>query len=126
MGGGGIWVDNFDKKSQVTMGASIVARNSAHTGPDIVERLTTLGYNLVGDRSGSTFLGSPKVQSTDVLGVTSTDLKIDPALQDIGGSARPHTWTHALLLGGPAIDLIPPDVCMMFKVYNDQRGMRRP
>ena len=99
VGGGGIWVDNFDKKSQVTMGASIVARNSAHTGPDIVGRLTTLGYNLVGNRSGSTFLGSPKVQSTDVLGVSFTDLKVDLALQDNGGSARPHTWTHALLLG---------------------------
>jgi hypothetical protein len=124
--GGGIWVGNLNKQDQVTMGASIVAGNSAHTGPDIAGRLTTLGYNLVGDRSGATFLGSPKMQSTDKVGASSTALGIDPLLRDNGGSAKPHTWTHALLPGSPAIDLIPPDVCMMFKVFNDQRGVRRP
>ena len=34
--------------------------------------------------------------------------------------------TYALLPESLAIDLIPLDVCMMFKVFNDQRGMRRP
>ncbi len=125
--GGGILVNNFlYKKSQVTIGASIVAGNSAHMGPDIAGPLTTLGYNLVGNRSGTTFLGSPNVQSTDVLGVPLTALGIDPTLRDNGGSAQPHTWTHALLPGSPAIDLIPTDVCMMFKVFNDQRGVKRP
>ncbi len=124
--GGGIWIDTFDNQGHVTIKASIVAGNSTHTGPDIAGHLTTLGYNLVGDRSGATFLGSPNVQSTDVLGVSLTKLGIDPMLRDNGGSAKPHTWTHALLPGSPAIDLIPPDVCMMFKVFNDQRGVKRP
>jgi hypothetical protein len=124
--GGGIRIDTLDKQSQVTMGASIIAGNYAHTGPDIAGRLTTLGYNLVGDRSGATFLGSPKVQSTDVLGVSLTALGIDPMLHDNGGSAKPHTWTHALIPGSPALDLIPPDVCMMFEVSKDQRGVKRP
>jgi hypothetical protein len=119
-------VDPSDKQSQVSMGASNVAGNNALTGPDIMGHLTSLGYNLVGDRSGTTFLGSPKVQSTDVLGVPLTDLKIDPVLRDNGGSVRPHTWTHALLPRSPAIDLIPTDICMMFKIFNDQRGVRRP
>ncbi len=124
--GGGIWIGHLNEQDQVTMGASIIAGNNAHTGPDIAGPLTTLGYNLVGDRSGATFLGPSKQQSTDVLGVSSTDLGIDRMLRDNGGSAKPHTWTHALLLGSPAIDLIPPDVCMSFKVFNDQRGVRRP
>ncbi len=125
--GGGMRVAKFFiKESQVTMGASIIAGNIAHTGPDIAGRLTTLGYNLLGDRSGATFLGSPQVQSTDKLGVSLTALGIDPLLRDNGGSARPHTWTHRLLPGSPALDLIPPDVCMMFKVESDQRGVKRP
>ena len=123
--GGGIWAGNL-KQGHVTTRACIVAGNNAHTGPDVAGSLTTLGYNLVGDRSGATFLGSPKLQSTDKVGVSSTDLKIDPMLRDNGGSAKPHTRTHALLPGSPAIDAIPPDVCMSFKVFNDQRGVRRP
>ena len=122
--GGGIWAGNL-KQGHVIMGASIVAGNNAHTGPDI-EGALLAGYNLVGDDSGATFLGSPKLQSTDVLGVSLTKLGIDPVLRDNGGSVRPHTWTHALLPGSPALDLVPPDVCMMFKVYNDQRGVKRP
>ncbi len=124
--GGGIWVGKLTQGQVMTMGASIVAGNKAHTDPDIAGSLASLGYNLVGDRSGATFLGSPKVQSTDVLGVSLTDLGIDPKLRDNGGSAKPHTWTHALLPGSPAIDLIPPEACMMFKVFNDQRGVKRP
>ena len=88
-------------------------------------RLTTLGYNLVGDRSGATFLGSPKMQSTDMLGVSSTDLKIDPVLRDNGGSTKPHTFTNALLPGSPAIDKIPPDACHVNGISTDQRGVKR-
>ncbi len=123
--GGGIWVGNHTQGQLMTMGASIIAGNNAHSDPDIVGSLTTLGYNLVGDRSDAAFLGSPKVQSTDVLGVSLTNLGIDPKLRDNGGSAKPHTWTHALLPGSPAIDLIPPEACMMLKVQSDQRGVKR-
>ena len=131
--GGGIWIDTVDKKSQVTIGASIIAGNSAHTGHDIAGHLTTLGYNLVGDRSGAMLLGPSKVQSTDMLGVSLTDLGIDPMLRDNSGSARPHTWTHALLPGSPAIDAIPLQYCQVkgifnsrSRMYTDQRGMKRP
>jgi len=124
--GGGIWVDAVNKQSQVSMGASIVAGNNAHTGPDIAGHLTTLGYNLVGDRSGATLLGPPKLQSTDVLGVSLTDLKIDPVLRDNGGSTKPHTLTHALLPGSRAIDAIPLAACHPNGITTDQRGIKRP
>ncbi|GAC1349888.1 MAG: hypothetical protein NVSMB27_27210 [Ktedonobacteraceae bacterium] len=124
--GGGIWIDNLKQQHLVTMRASIVAGNNAHTDSDIAGSLTTLGYNLVGDRSAAMFLRSPNMQSTDKVGVSFTDLKIDPTLQDNGGTSQPHTWTHALLPGSPAIDFIPSDVCMSFKVINDQHGVKRP
>ncbi len=92
-------------------------------------RLASLGYNLVGDRSGATFLGSPKVQSMDMLGVPSTVLKIDPMLRNNGG----RTKTYALLPGSPAIDAIPLQYCQVKDIFNsqsgmytDQRGMKRP
>jgi hypothetical protein len=129
--GGGIWIEQRDY--DVTMGASIVAGNTAHTGSDITGHLTTLGYNLVGDRSGLTFLDSLTRQSTDVLGVSSTDLKIDARLRDNGGSSRTHTQTHALFPGSPAIDAIPLQNCQVqgifnsrSRMYTDQRGMKRP
>jgi predicted outer membrane repeat protein len=130
--GGGIWIGKMiihwigNLQQAMAMGASIVAGNSAHAGPDVAGQLASSGYNLVGDRSGATFLGSPKMQPTDVLGMPSSDLKIDPLLRDNGGSARPHTWTHALLPESPAIDLTPPEACRMFKVFDDQRGVKRP
>jgi hypothetical protein len=130
--GGGIWAGDL-KQGRMTMGASIVAGNKAHTGHDIVGPLTTLGYNLVEDRSGVTSLGSSKRQSTDMLGVSSTDLKIDPVLRDNVGSTKTLTRTHALLPGSPAIDAIPLQDCQVkdilnsqFRMYTDQRGMKRP
>jgi len=128
--GGGIWVDTLDKQSQVSMGASIIAGNSAHTGPDIAGSLASLGYNLVGDRSGATF---PIQQSTDRVEVSLNSLGIDPVLRDNGGSTNPHTLTHALFPGSLAIDAIPLQYCQVqgifnsqYRMYTDQRGKKRP
>ena len=130
--GGGIWIADYltVPQDQASIGASIVAGNNASTDPDIGTPPTSLGYNLIGNRSGATLLSSPKGQSTDLLGVSLTNLKIDPRLRDNGGSAKPHTFTHALLLGSPAIDAIPLRYCQDFnsqsRIYTDQRGMKRP
>ena len=138
--GGGIWTGNIKQGYIMTIGASIVAGNHANSGRDIAGRLITLGYNLVGDRSGtvlhlSNLLDLPENQPTDILGVSSTALKIDSMLRDNGGSAQTHTRTHALLLGSPAIDVIPLQYCRKFiedifyglsRIYTDQRGMKRP
>jgi len=134
--GGGIASENGldpNNNSHIQIKNSIVAGNNAHIGQDVAGNLTTLGYNLVGDRSGATFLGSPGVQSTDVLGVSSTDLKIDLMLRDNGGSSERHTLTLALLPGSPAIDAIPLQYCQVkgifdsrSHIYTDQRGVKRP
>jgi hypothetical protein len=137
--GGGIFTGNGEdetgkqKSGSLYMRNSIVAGNHASSDPDIAGSLTTLGYNLVGDPSGATFLGPPKVQSTDVLGIPLTKLGIDPMLQDHGRSVRPHTWIHALLPGSPAIDAIPLQYCQVqgifnsrSRMYTDQRGVKRP
>src|SRR5260370_9612057 len=138
--GGGIWTGNIKQGYIMTIGASIVAGNHANSGRDIAGRLITLGYNLVGDRSGtvlhlSNLLDLPENQRTDIVGVSYTALKIDSMLRDNGGSAQTHTRTHALLLGSPAIDVIPLQYCRKFiedifyglsRIYTDQRGMKRP
>ncbi len=91
--GGGI----DDNGGEVIIHGSIVAGNSAPSGPDVYGFFTSQGYNLVGNDSGSTInrnLG-------DLVGTAGApiDPKLGP-LQDNGGP----TFTHALLSGSPAID----------------------
>jgi serine/threonine protein kinase len=124
---GGITTVDISKNSGSTsVRSSILAGNIAPDVPDVSGKLTSLGYNVIGNPAGATLLGSPTVLATDVVGVSSSALKIDPLLRDNGGLTKPHTWTHALLPGSPAIDLIPSTVCVSFKVPNDQRGVKRP
>lgn len=89
----------------LTLAHSIVAYNSSADCGNVV---TSLGYNL--DSDGS-------------CGLTGTgDLTADPLLgplQNNGGQ----TPTHALLPGSPAIDAIPPSVCLSAR---DQRNVPRP
>lgn len=120
---GGITTSDTKKSiGSTSVRTSILAGNLAPKDPDVSGNLASLGYNLIGNPSGAMLLGSP----TDVIGVPSTALQIDSTLRDNGGLVQPHTWTHALLPGSPAIDLIPSDVCLSFKVLNDQRGEKRP
>lgn len=72
---------------------TIVAGNTADTGPDVSGAFTTLKANLIRDTSGSSgFAG------LDLRGV---DPKLDPTgLQDNGGATK----TIRLLPGSPAID----------------------
>lgn len=113
--------NGYKPSSLVVISSSIIAGGLARTGPDISGTLTSNGYNLIQIASGATFTPN-KQQPTDVLGVSLTALGIDPMLQDNGGPTK----THKLLPGSPAIDLIPPDVCMSFGVSDDQRGVKRP
>jgi len=95
----------------VTLGATLVAANSAVQGPDIYWTVVSEGYNLVGNPQDCTGLGS-----TDLTGV---DPQLVP-LADNGGA----TWTCALRPGSPARDVVPsaafPDIT------TDQRGASRP
>ncbi len=123
--GGGIWTENLEKSS-LMIGNSIVAGNHAYLGPDSTGSLVTLGYNLISNRSSTTFFGLPQVEATDELNVPFADLKIDPELRDNGGSTKPHVPTLALFPGSPAINVIPRDACNLGIDPTDQRGVKRP
>ncbi len=95
----------------LTLANTIIAGNSAPTGPDVDGAVTSLGYNLIGNSSGgSGFAASDLVGVNPLLG----------PLQDNGGP----TETMALLPGSAAIDagnnaLIPSGIT------TDQRGASR-
>lgn len=110
--GGGIENDG----GSITLSNSIIALNSADTGPDCSGAVSSDNYNLLGDDSdcGFTPLGDDIVNMDPVLG----------PLAENGAD----TQTHALLEGSPAIDMADPadpagaGTCET----EDQRGEMRP
>jgi hypothetical protein len=100
----------------VTLGHTIVAGNTAPSGPDIFGLICSLGYNLIGNTSGATIVCDP---TGNLLDEDALPLNLGP-LQDNGGP----TQTHALLAGSVAINagnpafVPPPDF--------DQRGIGFP
>jgi hypothetical protein len=106
--GGGIY-----NTGTVTSGNTIVARNTANTGPDVFGFLTSQGYNLIGNgTSGSGFT------DTDLVG--TADMPIDPMLGPLRDNGGP-TQTMALRPGGPALNAGDPAQLGMA----DQRGLVR-
>jgi hypothetical protein len=77
---------------------SIIARNSSANGPDVKGDLASNGFNLIGDNSGATI---STAQASDQIGTSASP--IDPLLGPLQNNGGP-TFTHALLLGSPAID----------------------
>lgn len=89
--GGGVYVSS----GSVSIGNTIVANNSAPTGPDIFQNVNSLGYNLIGNSSGTTVTGDANGNQMDL------DPLLDPTgLADHGGNSL----TIALLAGSPALD----------------------
>jgi hypothetical protein len=103
-GGGGI-----NNGGSAILRNTIVAGNTASTGPDALGNFSSQGNNLVGNTSGAVGFGG-----TDILGRNPL---LGP-LQDNGGS----TDTHALLSRSPAIDKGTNAGCPR----TDQRGKARP
>ena len=94
--GGGGGISNGD--AVVNVRNTIIALNTATTGPDVSGAVTSQGFNLLGNNSGATILSA---QLSDQIGTPGSP--IDPllgVLQDNGGP----TFTRALLSGSPAID----------------------
>ena len=119
--GGGIWNGAVNSASQLVMRNSLVARNKAPSGPDILGPLTSQGYNLIQSTQDTTF--SPSLaHGTDLLQVALSTLRVEPLLKDNDGP----TQTHALLPGSVAIDRIPLNDCRIKDIFTDQRGVRRP
>jgi hypothetical protein len=103
--GGGIYNDG----NLVTSSSTIIAGNTAPNGPDFSGPVTTsLGYNLVGNTTGSTGFTAP----TDILNQ-------NPLLGPLQNNGGP-TFTHALLAGSPAIDK-----GISNGLTTDQRGFAR-
>ena len=88
---------------------TIVANNTAATGPDVSGTFSSQGNNLIESTSGSSGFGG-----SDVLGK-------DPRLGLLKNNGGP-TNTHALLSRSPAIDRAPNANCPS----KDQRGVSRP
>jgi hypothetical protein len=104
--GGGI----YSGAGLIALRNTILAGNTAPTGPDVDGILNSQGHNLIGDGSG----GSGFV-ATDLVGTSASpvDPKLGP-LQDNGGP----TQTMALLPGSPAIGAGDPTGAPLY----DQRG----
>ncbi len=122
--GGGIYINGTLNTKN-----SILANNTASVGPDCYTYtiggggvVTSNGYNIFGNNSECTFTPT----TGDQVGTSSSPIKprLTP-LQDNGGPA----FTHALLVGSPAIDAGNPatpgsggNACLA----TDQRGVARP
>ena len=123
--GGGIWVDPKGN-SHITISSSIIAANSAPSGPDISGALISDGYNLIESVAGVTGLNA----STDKQ-VALADLNLDPMLVNNGGP----TQTLKVLQGSKAIDVVSLQACSItltdisgknVPFNTDQRGQPRP
>jgi hypothetical protein len=100
--GGGILNSGFDGSATLSIGGTVL--NAGGSGANIFNNsgtVTSLGYNLSSDDGGG-FLTAPgdQINTNPMLGL----------LQNNGGP----TFTHALLVGSPAIDAGRPEF--------DQRG----
>ena len=108
-GGRGGGVDDGTNPWSVEMINSISWNNTAVTGPDASGSITSLGHNIIGDDSDSGGW------------VASDQLNTAPQLGPLGDNGGP-TFTHAPLVGSPAIDAGNPATTPAV----DQRGATRP
>jgi CSLREA domain-containing protein len=119
--GGGIF-SNVSTFTTTNIKSSIIALNTAGTGPDIDGPFIAQGFNLIGKNDGAAVsfpAGNPNMNN-DIVGTSGSpvDPKLDPGgLQDNGGP----TLTIALLTGSPAIDK-GTSVGSTGTLTSDQRG----
>ena len=105
--GGGIY-------GAATTGSSIIALNTALTGPDLTgAALQSTGYNIIGNNADAGINSQP----TDQIGTPGAP--IDPLLGPLADNGGP-TLTHALQPGSPAINRGDPAA-----PPRDQRGYGR-
>jgi CSLREA domain-containing protein len=122
--GGGIFqtggVIEDEDQGFLTLANSLLAQNSAPTGPDvlILKGAAFARFSLIGDGTGSGFTNT---DGNQVGNVSPNGSLIDPKLGPLADNGGP-TLTHALLLGSPAIDAASSADCPA----KDQRGVSRP
>jgi hypothetical protein len=107
--GGGV----FNNGGTINVRNTIIARNVVgvtKSGTDFYGNLTSQGYNLIGNTSGTTVTGT----------TTGNQLNVSPALDYLASNGGP-TQTIALLSGSPAVDAGDSG-----GVSFDGRGLARP
>jgi TIR domain len=138
-GGGGIASNNHSCKNGLLMQASIVASNSALSGPDILGPIVLTFLNLIQDTSGAEMSYKCQDHSRPYCGmqpIVGQPPRLGPLQADKPGQPP----THALLPDSPARDRLPPDrsasrefdtsICDNsyndFDSSRDERGVLRP
>ena len=111
-GGGGIFNTSG---STATLGNTILATNTATTGPDVDGTFTSKGYNLIGKTDGSTGF----TVNGDKTGTKANPL--NPDLGTLGNYGGP-TQTIPLLSGSPAIGKGSSSIAGLTVPTTDQRG----
>jgi CSLREA domain-containing protein len=119
--GGGIY-STTSTFTTTNVKSSIIALNTAGTGPDVDGPFVAQGFNLIGKNDGAaaSFPAGIPNMNNDIVGTSGSpvDPKLDPnGLQNNGGS----TLTIALLAGSPAIDK-GTSVGSTGNLTSDQRG----
>jgi predicted outer membrane repeat protein len=97
--GGGIWVNPANGGGILNLINTIVAGNTAGTGPDIYGHVALADHNLVGDVTGSS--GIVNGVNGNIAGGNGNPV-INPLLGPLQNNGGP-TQTMALLPGSPAI-----------------------
>jgi hypothetical protein len=105
------WGGGLSADSDLTLRATIIANNSAHSGADCTGGPSSAGHNLIGTAAGC---GLAK-KSSDRIGKA-------PKLGSLRWNGGP-TQTMALALVSPARNAIANAAC---PVKQDERGVRRP
>jgi CSLREA domain-containing protein len=124
--GGGIFQRGQGEEDAASFGLtnSLVAQNSAPTGPDVLTNseaefgFVFARFSLIGNGSGS---GITNTDGNQVGNVPPNAAPINPGLGPLADNGGP-TRTHALLPGSPAIDAASAQDCPP----TDQRGVSRP
>lgn len=105
-----------DAGAVMTFRNTLIAKNTAGTGPDLYGAFTSAGYNLVGNSDSSS--GFTDGVNHDQVGFTP--IPLNPLLGSLRDNGGP-TPTMALLSNSPAIDK-----GQSFGLTTDQRGAPRP
>jgi hypothetical protein len=112
----------YSQNHPVQIRNTIIAGNSAvDSGPDVIGKLTSQGYNLIGNNSGTTITPT----AGDQIGTAAAP--INPQLGPLANNGGP-TQTHALLPSSPALDAgaAGADPNTGQPLTTDQRGGLRP
>jgi hypothetical protein len=115
--GGGIFMNQFSGNHSIfNLENSIIAGNVASNAPDISGQITSYGYNLITNLSGSSWSPSSPSLDGNIFNPPG-GVRLAP-LGNYGGL----TQTMALLPNSPALDAGNPNN----QFVNDQRGGTRP